>query len=226
MALKALTVQVVQTVTIALISSAVAYGQGNGKKNNVPPAVNITAPAPGARFTAPANITISANATDSDGSVKRVEFLANSTVLGATTQAPYSFIWNNVGAGTYSLQARATDNVNVKATSAAVVVTVTASQAPDPKSVSGSWSSLINFPNPAGCSGCAFSPIHMSLLANGNVLMWQDDNASGPRGSNTQTVAYVWDVGANTFTSVNNLTTDIFCSGHAFLPDGTLLAAG
>jgi hypothetical protein len=223
----ALTIRLVQILTLTLTSSVLVYGQGGGgKKNNIAPTVSITAPIAGSTFTPPATITISASATDADGSIKKVEFLANGTLLGATTTPPYSFRWANVIAGNYSLQARATDNANAKTTSSAIAVTVSVPAAPDPKSISGGWSPLINFPNPAGCSGCAFLPIHMNLLPNGKVLMWQDDNASGPRGSAADTVAYVWDVAPNTFTAVNNLTTDMFCSGHAFLADGTLLAAG
>jgi hypothetical protein len=220
----ALKARIVQTVTLALVGSALAYGQNGGKKNNIAPTVGITAPAAASTFIAPATIGISVSATDSDGSIKKVEFFANSTLLGTMTQPPYNFNWTNVGTGTYSLKARATDNVNLKTDSSAISVTVSAQA--DVKSVSGAWSPLINFPNPAGCSGCAFLPIHMSLLPNGKVLMWQDDNPAGPRGSQPSTVAYLWDVGTNTFTPVNNTTTDMFCSGHAFLPDGTLLAAG
>ena len=66
----------------------------------------------------------------------------------------------------------------------------------------------------------------MICLPDGRVLIWQDDNPSGPRGSGTYTVAYLWDIAANTFTPVDNTTTDLFCSGHAFLPNGQLLIAG
>lgn len=95
-----------------------------------------------------------------------------------------------------------------------------------PSALPGVWSSLINFPNPSGCANCAFDPIHMHLLPNGKILMFQDDNPSGTRGSAARTVAYSWDVASNVFTSLDNITTDMFCSGHAFLPDGTLMVVG
>jgi hypothetical protein len=66
----------------------------------------------------------------------------------------------------------------------------------------------------------------MILLPDGRVLLWQDDSEDGPRGSNTFTVCYAWDVAANSFTSVNNTTNDVFCAGHAFLANGQLLVAG
>lgn len=93
-----------------------------GSTNN-PPTASITSPASGATFTAPASITINANATD-DGSVSKVDFYNGITLLGTDTSSPYSFSWTNVGAGTYSLTVKATDNTNLVTTSSAVSVTV------------------------------------------------------------------------------------------------------
>ncbi|HYG76519.1 MAG TPA: Ig-like domain-containing protein [Planctomycetota bacterium] len=91
---------------------------------NAAPTVSLTAPVNGASFTAPATITISANASDSDGSIARVEFFNGSTKLGEDTTAPYSFIWSDVVAGSYTLTARATDNAGAQQTSSAVTITV------------------------------------------------------------------------------------------------------
>lgn len=101
-------------------STAVAITVGT---TNNPPTAAITSPSSGATFTAPASITINANATD-DGSVTKVDFYSGGTLLGTDTSSPYSFTWTNVGAGTYSLTARATDNTNLTTTSSAVSVTV------------------------------------------------------------------------------------------------------
>ncbi|SDG04231.1 glycosyl hydrolase family 18 protein [Chitinophaga filiformis] len=91
---------------------------------NQSPSVNLTAPTANATFTAPANITVSANATDSDGSIAKVQFFNGATSLGTVTAAPYSISWNNVAAGTYSITAVATDNAGAATTSSAVSVTV------------------------------------------------------------------------------------------------------
>jgi regulation of enolase protein 1 (concanavalin A-like superfamily) len=93
---------------------------------NQPPSVALTAPGNGATFTAPANITISATASDTDGTIARVEFYQGSTLIAADTTSPYSITWSNVPAGTYSLTARATDNGGATTTSAARSITVTA----------------------------------------------------------------------------------------------------
>jgi len=94
--------------------------------NNVPPTVAIVSPAEGASFTAPANITVLANASDSDGTVASVSFYANGQPIGSDTASPYSVAWANVPAGTYTLTAVATDNQGATTTSAAVHITVNA----------------------------------------------------------------------------------------------------
>jgi hypothetical protein len=87
--------------------------------------------------------------------------------------------------------------------------------------VVGQWSSVITLPIVA---------IHMHMLPSGKVLIWQDDNHPNYNTNGTRlggsTVAYIWDVGAGTTTQVNNTSVNVFCSGHAFLPDGRLLIAG
>jgi RHS repeat-associated protein len=93
---------------------------------NNAPSVTLTAPANGASYTAPASITLAANATDSDGSIAQVEFFQGATLLNTDTVAPYNFDWTNVAAGTYTLTARATDNLGSTATSTGGNITVTA----------------------------------------------------------------------------------------------------
>jgi endoglucanase len=105
-------------------SSAVNIMVNNVTTGNAAPSVNITAPANNATFTAGANISITVNATDSDGSISRVDFFQGTTLLGSSTSNPYSFVWNNVAAGTYALTAKATDNGGAATTSATVSITV------------------------------------------------------------------------------------------------------
>ena len=95
-----------------------------GATANVPPTVALTSPAVGAAYTAPAAVTMAANAADADGTVQRVEFFQGATLVGTATAAPYSFAWTGVAAGTYSLTARAYDNLGASTVSGAVSVTV------------------------------------------------------------------------------------------------------
>ena len=99
---------------------------------NAPPSVTISSPANNSTFTAPGNISIAATATDSDGSVTRVDFFAGSSAIGADTTAPFQFSWTNVPAGTYTLTARATDSAGASATSSPVTVTVASAPPPPP----------------------------------------------------------------------------------------------
>ena len=91
---------------------------------NVSPTVSISSPTNGATFTAPATITINANAADGDGSVSKVEFFQGATKLGEDLTAPYSFAWTGIAAGNYSITAKATDNLGATTTSTAISVNV------------------------------------------------------------------------------------------------------
>lgn len=91
---------------------------------NRPPTVNLTAPASGQSFTSPATIILNAAASDTDGIISRVRFFRNGTLINDDVTAPYSYTWNNVATGNYSLTAVAVDNKGATATSQAVTVTV------------------------------------------------------------------------------------------------------
>jgi RHS repeat-associated protein len=93
---------------------------------NALPSVSITAPTDGAVFAAPATITVTANASDPDGSVAKVDFFQGATLIGTATAAPYSAMTASLGSGTYSFTAVATDNSGATTTSAAVNVRVNA----------------------------------------------------------------------------------------------------
>ncbi len=92
---------------------------------NSPPLVNISSPTKSSSsFIAPATITIDADATDTDGSVKKVEFFNGTSKLGERTAAPWSFTWKEVSEGTYSIKAVATDNSNAQTSSDPVIIVV------------------------------------------------------------------------------------------------------
>jgi hypothetical protein len=91
---------------------------------NAAPTVSITFPTNNATFIAPANVTITANASDSDGSVTNVAFYQGAAKLGDDATSPFSVDWNNVTAGSYALTAVATDSGGLSTTSAVVNVKV------------------------------------------------------------------------------------------------------
>jgi GH35 family endo-1,4-beta-xylanase len=99
---------------------------------NTPPSCVITFPHCNAYFEQGTDITIRVYSTDiggsyANGSVKKVEFFSDTIKLAETSEATsntYSFVWENVPAGTYRLTARATDNLDSTFTSAGVIITV------------------------------------------------------------------------------------------------------
>jgi regulation of enolase protein 1 (concanavalin A-like superfamily) len=93
---------------------------------NQPPTSTLTAPANGATYTAPATVTMSATASDADGTIARVEFYNGPTLLNTDTTAPYAFTWSSVPAGTYGIRAIAYDNSGASATPSTASITVTA----------------------------------------------------------------------------------------------------
>ncbi|MGD9998944.1 MAG: N,N-dimethylformamidase beta subunit family domain-containing protein, partial [Ilumatobacteraceae bacterium] len=105
---------------------------------NTPPTVSLTAPQPGAVVTTGSSVTVTAAATDTDGTIARVEFLANGTKFGEGTTAPYTVSWVPSSAGPVTLTARAVDDDGTPTTSAGVAVTVQSPAPPPSISLVGS----------------------------------------------------------------------------------------
>jgi hypothetical protein len=85
------------------------------------------------------------------------------------------------------------------------LVAVSSASAQDPATV-GQFSSVMTWP---------YEAIHAHLLPTGKVLFWT-------RADHSQ----VWDPVTNAVTPAATSGANIFCSGHAFLPNGQLLVAG
>ena len=62
-------------------------------------------------------MNVSANASDTDGTIAAVEFYAGCTLIGSDTSSPYSVSWSNAPAGTHTLTAVARDNAGATTTS-------------------------------------------------------------------------------------------------------------
>ena len=107
------------------------------------------------------------------------------------------------------------------------------------KQTQGEWGTVFNLPNVG---------IHAHMLPNGLVLMWgrRDDpgqslnvvaplaiHANGPDAPPAQSTPFLWNPVSGTVRNTGNKpvlpdgsAANLFCSGHAFLPDGRLLVAG
>ncbi|WP_161795371.1 Ig-like domain-containing protein [Xanthomonas sp. MUS 060] len=90
---------------------------------NLPPTVQLRQPT-GAPFIGPATVGLSADASDPDGTVVRVEYFVNGQSVGASASSPYAVTWGNVAAGTYSVTAVATDNNGKTGNSSAMSLSI------------------------------------------------------------------------------------------------------
>lgn len=97
------------------------YGYGL-TYSSLPPTLAITAPVAGEQVPA-GDIAIEVAASDSDGTVSRVEFFEGDTYLGEDTSAPFRFVWTGVADGCYTIRARAFDDAGLS-NARAVSVTV------------------------------------------------------------------------------------------------------
>ena len=91
--------------------------------DTVPPTAGLTAPTAGQTLVG--NVNLKADATD-NVAVAKVDFLANTTLLGTVTTPPYQLTWNSASLlnGTYSFYAKATDTSGLTTTSTAVSATI------------------------------------------------------------------------------------------------------
>lgn len=102
------------------------------------PTVVLTSPSEGQTFTALATITIAANASETGGTISRVEFYAassTSALLFSDTVAPYTYTWQKVPAGVYSITAKAYDTNGKSTISSPVSIIVKAKKGGKPLEV-------------------------------------------------------------------------------------------
>jgi hypothetical protein len=112
----------------------------SGSANVGTPLVAIALPANGAIISEGANVIINATATETGGTIAKVEFYEDTTKIGEVDAAPYNFTWVGPEPGLYTLTAKATDNVGTINT-AAVNIGV--------KSLNYFWSTTGNIGNNA-----------------------------------------------------------------------------
>ena len=92
---------------------------GGAPPANVPPVAKLTV-SPSSVPTVPAIVTLSVDATDSDGEVTRVEFYQGATKIGETVVAPHTMNFPITIAGNYAFRAVAYDNANASASTSTV----------------------------------------------------------------------------------------------------------
>ena len=90
----------------------------SGAAAQIPPRVRLVSPGDNASYAANTRIWLTAKAWDHDGSIRRVMFYENGSLLGSDTRAPYVFNWNNATVGSHDIYVIAVDNTRLKTKSA------------------------------------------------------------------------------------------------------------
>ncbi len=91
---------------------------------NTPPQVAITAPTNGASFDIGETIPLIADASDSDGTIAKVEFFIDNNLTATERVIPYETSTTIDNPGSYTITAKATDNQGAVTTSQSVTITV------------------------------------------------------------------------------------------------------
>ena len=139
---------------------------------NDAPEVQITSPSNNSSFDEGSVVTVTASASDADGSVSKVEFYINGNKVGEDLNAPYSINTSALNAGNYTIEAVATDNEGASTTSSVVNITI---------------NTLVNNQLP---SGTVTSPVSGSVITEGsNVTI--EASASDADGSVAQVEFYI-----------------------------------
>jgi glucose/arabinose dehydrogenase len=164
-----------------------------GPAVNVPPSVSLSAPA---NATLGVPVTLSATASDSDGTLARVTFFDGGTTLGERTSPPYSITWTPSTAGVRTLTASATDDSGSSTVSAAVPVNVTAPTA-------DTQPPTVTLSSPAAFASGLSGTISLAATATDNIgvasVEFQVDGV--PVGSLDTTAPYSVSVDTNAYAS-------------------------
>ncbi|SFK69603.1 Ig-like domain-containing protein [Methylocapsa palsarum] len=105
-------------------SSGIIMIEFNGVPINQNPSITLISPLNNATATSPGSFLLQATASDPDGTVNRVEFYSNGFLVATVASPPYIYTLSSLAEGTYSLSARAFDNLNAYSILATALVTV------------------------------------------------------------------------------------------------------
>ncbi|MFC6088863.1 glycoside hydrolase family 48 protein [Saccharothrix lopnurensis] len=96
---------------------------------NTAPSVTLNSPTAGQTFQTGQAIPLAATASDSDGTVAKVDFLSDGVVVATDTSSPYSATWSGASVGEHAITARATDDKGGVTNSSIAGIRVLAGQA-------------------------------------------------------------------------------------------------
>ena len=133
---------------------------------NLPPTITLTATPAGTNVNVGDVITLSATASDPDGSIARVEFFANGRLIGTATAVPYSMKATLEAPGSAAFTAVATDDKDATATSPSLSFSAQAASAPSLTATNGLQLWLK-------------ADVGTSIGAGGGVTNWVDQSGHG-----------------------------------------------
>lgn len=99
-------------------------GNNGGGEVNQLPTISLTSPFNNQTIGIGTPVTLSATASDSDGSIIEIKFFANNVLVDSLTTEPYSTEWVPPQAGEYIIKAEVSDNLGAKVTSAPVTINI------------------------------------------------------------------------------------------------------
>jgi hypothetical protein len=107
----------VNTYGSSNVASICGVQISSGSTSAPTPTVALTNPTNNTIIPEDGNVTLVATATETAGTIARVEFYAGSSLIGSDSTAPYSMTWFSPNPGVYTLTARAVDGTGNIATS-------------------------------------------------------------------------------------------------------------
>lgn len=185
------------------------YGWRAPSGANSLPQVSITSPKPGASFASPASISIASNATDLDGTVKRVEFYVDQTLAGTSTVSPFGLTSVNIAPGVHSLTAKAFDNLGGSSTSPAVTIsadTVVVTTSSNPSAFGASLTLTASVTGNAPTGTVAFSDAGVSIAGCSAVPIVGTGNTRSANCVTSQLALGVHSIGAKYGGDASNVT--------------------
>jgi len=177
---------------------------GGTTPTNTPPSVSLTSPTSGQQFANGATIPLAATASD-NGSVSRVEFRVDGTLVSTDTSSPYGFTNPALVAGSHSAQATAFDNASPPLSTSTALIPFTVLGASTGNSIVVNPATL----NIAG-GATGTSNVRLSSAPSGNVVVTLTRSGSTVITSSPGTLTLTtgnWSTGVNvTFTAAAGTT--------------------
>ncbi len=191
---------------------------------NQPPTITLTVPQQGATYTEGQIVTIVANASDSDGSISKVEFLVDGNKISEDTSFPYQSTWASTS-GNHTISARAVDNDNASATATTINISVQADtgggNCSDPQYVENAGyteGSIVQnngnkyeckpYPFSGWCNGAAwaYAPGEGTYWEDAWTLIGECSGGNPPGGNQPPTVSITQPANGQSFTAGSTIT--------------------